>query len=34
MDSRPLGTSGIEVSVLALGSWRSIEELARIGDGV
>ena len=29
MEHRPLGTSGIEVSALALGSWRTYERLSR-----
>ncbi|TML18689.1 MAG: aldo/keto reductase [Actinobacteria bacterium] len=33
LEHRPLGTSGIEVSALALGSWRTYERMSR-GDGL
>ena len=29
LEHRPLGTSGIEVSALALGSWRTYERIPR-----
>jgi aryl-alcohol dehydrogenase-like predicted oxidoreductase len=29
METRPLGTSGLEVSRLALGSWRTSERIRR-----